>query len=103
MTLKTPADLALDAADEIRWSSSDDAIVDEMQFREIIERAIDADRAQRETIYIVQDEMGDVIDVTFNREWAKYETRKDDDSPIRSMIVKSAWDGPTADEWEDFA
>lgn len=76
--------------------------------RALMIEAIKADRAQRDipdgtTVFIVQDEMGDVIDVTTNREWAEWETRTADDNPIRSLIKETVWDGPTPEEWRDYA
>lgn len=53
------------------------------------------------TVYVVQSDQGDVIDVTTNKEWAEWLTRGVEDVPERSLIEETLWDGPTdRSEWE---
>ena len=57
--------------------------------------AIEADRAQRSNeVYVIQSEEGDIVDVTTSREWADWQTRTDDDNPIRTRHDDTLWDGP---------
>lgn len=57
--------------------------------------AIEADRAQRSNeVYVIQSEEGDIVDVTTSREWADWQTRSDDDNPIRTRHDDTLWDGP---------
>jgi len=99
--MKTPEQIAYDYADEIRWNRADEARVTEEEVRSLIERAIEADRAQRDRVWIVQSEDGDVLDVTDNEEWADWLTREDDDVPLRSKTEETVWSGPeNREEWE---
>ena len=45
-------------------------------------------------VYVIQDEMGEVIDVTDNQEWAEWMTRDDEDVPIRTAVTETIWSGP---------
>lgn len=72
--------------------------------RAMAKAAIEADRAQRghydtlTTIYVIQSEDGDVVDLTDNREYAEWLTREDDDNPIRTCVKETVWSGPESQE-----
>jgi hypothetical protein len=60
--------------------------------------------ATDEQVYVIQDEMGQVIDVTTNREWAEWMTRDDPDVPLRTIHEDTLWSGPADKrEWGDYA
>lgn len=51
-------------------------------------------------VYVIQSEDGDIIDVTTSEEWAKHQTRDDEDTPIRTLHEDTLWDGPEdRSEW----
>lgn len=51
-------------------------------------------------VFVVQSEMGDVVDVTTSEEWAEHLVGDDDDTPIRTVHEDTLWTGP--DKREDW-
>lgn len=105
--IKTPAEITQDAFDayaENLTPAEREAFMlnAEGNWRSFIEDVIEADRAQRDAeVWVIQDEMGDVIDVTDNLEYAEWLTREDDDNPIRTMTEDTVWSGPEdRKDWE---
>ena len=51
-------------------------------------------RAESREVYVIQDEGGDVIDVTWSRAFAERETDSDDPNvPVRSFVEDTVWYG----------
>lgn len=87
-----------DLADSIRsgWISGDTVL-------DMIRTAITLDRElpSHTEVFVIQSEDGDVIDVTTSREWAEWQTRDDEDNPIRTLHEDTLWDGPEdRTEWD---